>query len=39
MDGGIKNERSNKGVLLKVSNLDTSYSFIKIKYIRYFADY
>ena len=39
MNGGIKNELSNKGVLLKLSNLDTSYNYIKIRYVRYFADY
>jgi len=39
MEGGIKNERSNKGVLLKISNLDASYNYIKIRYVRYFADY
>lgn len=39
MEGGIKNERSNKGILLKISNLDASYNYIKIRYVRYFADY
>lgn len=39
MDGGIKNQRTNKGIRLKLSNLDSSYNYIKIYYVRYFADY
>ena len=39
MDGGIKNQSSNKGVILKLSNLDKSYNYLKIYYVRYFADY
>jgi len=39
MDGGIKNQNSNKGVRLKLKNLDKSYSYLKIYYLRYFADY
>ena len=39
MDGGIKNQLSNKGVKLKFNNLEKSYDYIKIYYVRYFADY
>ena len=39
MDGGIKNQNSNKGVSLLISDLDYIYNYIKIYYIRYFADY
>ena len=39
IDGGIKNQLSDKGISLKLSNLDRSYSFLKIYYVRYFADY
>ena len=39
MDGGIKNQVSNKGIKLKLSNLDKSYNYLKIYYVRYFADY
>ena len=39
MDGGIKNQASDKGIRLKVSNLDKSYNYLKIYYVRYFADY
>lgn len=39
MDGGIKNQESNKGIKLTISNLEKSYNYIKIYYIRYFADY
>ena len=39
MDGGIKNQNSNKGVRLKLKNLDKSYNYLKVYYIRYFADY
>lgn len=39
MDGGIKNQNSNKGIRLKLSNLDKSYNYLKITYVRYFADY
>lgn len=39
MDGGIKNQLSDKGVILKLKNLDRSYDFIKVYYVRYFADY
>lgn len=39
MDGGIKNQNSNKGIRLKLSNLDKSYNYLRIYYVRYFADY
>ena len=39
MDGGIKNQVSNKGIKLQLKNLDSSYNYLKIYYIRYFADY
>ena len=39
MDGGIKNQSSHKGVRLQLSDLDKSYNYLKIYYVRYFADY
>lgn len=39
MDGGIKNQNSNKGILFKLTSLDKSYNYLKIYYVRYFADY
>lgn len=39
IDGGIKNQLSDKGVIIKLRNLDKSYNFIKVYYVRYFADY
>lgn len=39
MDGGIKNQISNKGIQLKLTNIDKSYNYLKIYYVRYFADY
>lgn len=39
IDGGIKNQITNKGIRLKLSNIDKSYNYIKIYYVRYFADY
>ena len=39
MDGGIKNQQSDKGIRLKLTNLDKSYNYIRIYYVRYFADY
>ena len=39
MDGGIKNQLSNKGIKLKLSDIDGSYNYLKIYYVRYFADY
>ena len=39
IDGGIKNQLSNKGIKLKLTNLDSSYNYIKVYYVRYFADY
>jgi hypothetical protein len=39
MDGGIKNQSSNKGIQLRLNNLDKSYNYIKVYYVRYFADY
>lgn len=39
MDGGIKNQLSYKGIKLKLTNLDKSYNYLKIYYVRYFADY
>jgi hypothetical protein len=39
MDGGIKNQVSNKGIKLQLKNLDSSYNYLKIYYVRYFADY
>ena len=39
IDGGIKNQLSDKGVRLKISNLDSSYNYFKVYYVRYFADY
>ncbi len=39
IDGGIKNQNSYKGVQLRLSNLDKSYNYLKVYYVRYFADY
>ena len=39
MDGGIKNQITNKGIQFKLSNIDKSYNYLKIYYVRYFADY
>ena len=39
MDGGIKNQNSNKGISLKITNLDKSYNYLRVYYVRYFADY
>ena len=39
MEGGIKNQLTNKGIKLKLTNLDKSYNYIKVYYVRYFADY
>lgn len=39
MDGGIKNQNSNKGVRLRIKNIDKSYNYLKVYYVRYFADY
>ena len=39
MDGGIKNQSSNKGIFLRLNNIDTSYNYLKVYYVRYFADY
>lgn len=39
MDGGIKNQSSDKGIKLKLENLDKSYNYLKVYYVRYFADY
>ena len=39
IDGGIKNQLSNKGIKLKLTNLDKSYNYLKVYYVRYFADY
>ena len=39
IDGGIKNQSSNKGIYLRLNNIDKSYNYIKIYYVRYFADY
>ena len=39
IDGGIKNQSSNKGIYLKLNNLDKSYNYLRIYYVRYFADY
>lgn len=39
MDGGIKNQLTNKGIKLKLSNMDKSYNYLKVYYVRYFADY
>ena len=39
MNGGIKNENSNKGIKLKLTNIDSSYNYLKIYYVRNFADY
>ena len=39
MDGGIKNQLSKKGIRLQLSNIDKSYNYLKIYYVRYFADY
>ena len=39
MNGGIKNENSNKGIKLKLTNVDKSYNYFKIYYVRNFADY
>lgn len=39
IDGGIKNENSQKGIKLEISNIDLSYDYFKVYIIRYFADY
>ena len=39
MDGGIKNQLSDKGIRLRIDNLDKSYNYLKVYYVRYFADY
>lgn len=39
IDGGIKNQLSTKGIKLKLSNMDKSYNYLKVYYVRYFADY
>ena len=39
IDGGIKNQNSNKGIKLRLENIDKSYNYFKIYYVRYFADY
>ena len=39
MEGGIKNQNSNKGILLQISNLDVAYKYVKVRYVRFFADY
>ena len=39
MDGGIKNQLSDKGIRLQLDNIDKSYNYIKVYYVRYFADY
>lgn len=39
IDGGIKNQSSYKGIKLKLSNIDKSYNYLKVYYVRYFADY
>ena len=39
MDGGIKNQLTNKGIQLKLTNIDKSYNYLKVYYVRYFADY
>jgi len=39
MNGGIKNECSNKGIRFKLTNIDKSYNYFKVYYVRYFADY
>ena len=39
MDGGIKNQLTNKGIKLQLDNIDKSYNYIKVYYVRYFADY
>ena len=39
MDGGIKNQNSYKGISLRLNNIDKSYNYLKVYYVRYFADY
>ena len=39
MDGGIKNQSTSKGIKLKLTNIDKSYNYLKVYYVRYFADY
>ena len=39
MDGGIKNQSANKGIQLRLNNIDKSYNYLKIYYVRFFADY
>lgn len=39
IDGGIKNQVTTKGIKLKLNNVDKSYNYLKIYYVRYFADY
>lgn len=39
IDGGIKNQSSDKGIRLRIDNLDKSYDYLRVYYVRYFADY
>ena len=39
IDGGIKNQPTNKGIQLRLNNIDKSYNYLKVYYVRYFADY
>ena len=39
MDGGIKNQVSHKGIQLRLDNIDKSYNYLKVYYVRFFADY
>jgi len=39
MDGGIKNQATDKGIKLRLNNLDKGYAYLKVYYIRIFADY
>ena len=39
MDGGIKNQSSNKGIQLKITDIKGKFNYFKLYYVRYFADY
>ena len=39
IDGGIKNQVTNKGIRFRLNNIDRSYNYLKVYYVRYFADY
>lgn len=39
IEGGIKNINTYKQIGLKLTNMDKSYNYFKVYYVRYFADY